>query len=192
MELNATQFLSDLFFDTPAPDSFLHKCWRLNTCSSCLDQHPTFSCGWCPYSNTCLPASSMFSPIYNPSICPLANERWELRTRTLGCNMSTRNILCIITTVIATLLVVGLLALIYAWWKMRERRRREWSLWESEPEGIWAWLGLESPFPAGWGAEGWGGWTRGWLLWRREEPQRIPGAWEDVEEGEGERRPLLR
>lgn len=93
---------------------------------------------------------------------------------------------------VATLVVVGLFAGLVALWKRRQRRRYEWRLFrDEENDGVWEWLGLENPFRE-WGVEGWGGWTRGWLLWRREEPQRIPGAWEDDDLVEGERRPLLR
>ncbi|KAF8448542.1 hypothetical protein BGX38DRAFT_576197 [Terfezia claveryi] len=70
MDWNATQFLSDLNLDILPPSSLFHKCWRLNTCDSCLDKHPTFNCGWCPYSNTCLPAPPSSPPFTIPGSVP--------------------------------------------------------------------------------------------------------------------------
>ncbi|KAI5808042.1 hypothetical protein DFH27DRAFT_607771 [Peziza echinospora] len=127
------------------------------------------------------------------------DERWELRSSGLGCAVSTRTFLSVWASVLATLVFIALVYWGYYLWKRRERRRREWSLWgESggyggDEGGIWAWLGLDDVF--GPWREEWGGWTRGWLLWRREEPERrVPGAWDDgeEEEGVGERRSLLR
>lgn len=147
-------------------------------------------------SNTCIPARSIFSPIQRPDICPLASERWELRTRTFGCNISTRNLLSIITAVVATLLVVAILAGVYVLYKRRQRRR-EWLSWGNNSGsnfGFWDLLGLEGPFlSTNWSTEAWGGWTWGWLPWKRDVPVgRIPGAWEDAAvEEERERRPLL-
>lgn len=55
-----------------------------------------------------MPAASLLEPIYKP-ICPLGDERFELRTRLLGCGCSTTTLLSIIVTIFGT--IVGLLIL---------------------------------------------------------------------------------
>lgn len=82
-------------------------CWRLQDCSTCI--HSKHGCGWCPYSSTCVPANNLLDPISNDGICPLWSERWELRTRTLGCGYSTTTLLSILVTVLATIAALALL-----------------------------------------------------------------------------------
>lgn len=92
---------------TMQADDRLAACWRLGDCKSCT--HSDHSCGWCPSSSTCVPANHLLEPISNPNVCPLASERFELRTRALGCGCSTITLLSIFVTVFAT--IVGLFVL---------------------------------------------------------------------------------
>jgi hypothetical protein len=91
-------------------------CWRIQDCSNCLRSKS--QCGWCPNSATCVPASSILSPISSP-VCPLASERYELRTSTLGCGCSTTTLVSIVITVLCTLAALLLLSFILwllKWW----------------------------------------------------------------------------
>lgn len=76
-------------------------CWRLQSCASCTQSK--HDCGWCPMSNACVPASSLTAPVSQGNICPHPQERYELRTKALGCGCSTATLLSIIVTVFATL-----------------------------------------------------------------------------------------
>lgn len=114
-------------------EDLLPHCWRLNTCDSCLD-NKDYACGWCPYSSACIPNPATFpllSPLTNPLICPdtHGHERWELRAKGLGCNVSTRNFLSVVVTVVGTLAVVGLVWVSRVVWRAIRRRykRKTWS-----------------------------------------------------------------
>lgn len=76
-----------------------------------------------PQSSTCVPNPSekypLLAPIDHPDICPLGSkERWELRARGLGCNVSTRNFLSVVVAVISSFVLVGLITLVLAGLKM--------------------------------------------------------------------------
>jgi len=65
-----------------------------------------------PESSTCVPNTSkiqILAPIGNPDICPLWSERWELRTRPLGCHISTITFLTCIVSVLSTFVVILLI-----------------------------------------------------------------------------------
>lgn len=88
-------------------------------------------------SSTCVPNPSakypLLAPIDYPDICPLgAKERWELRARGLGCNVSTRNFLSVVVAVISSFVLVGLIALVFyvlskmiGWCMERRSRSRD-------------------------------------------------------------------
>ncbi|CZT21826.1 uncharacterized protein RCC_07693 [Ramularia collo-cygni] len=82
-------------------------CWRHQDCRSCT--HEKHGCGWCPTSEACVPASSLLEPVSNKDICPLSSERFELRTKALGCGCSTTTLLSVIVTVFATIAALILL-----------------------------------------------------------------------------------
>jgi len=88
-------------------DRRVAECWGLQSCSSCI--HSKHGCGWCPSSSTCVPVSSLLEPITNAHTCPLREERFELRTRALGCGCSTTTLLSIIVTILATIAAAHLL-----------------------------------------------------------------------------------
>ena len=76
-------------------------CWSIQNCHSCT--HSKHGCGWCPYSSTCVPTSNLLKPISDADVCPLREERWELRTKALGCGCSTTTLLSILVTIFATI-----------------------------------------------------------------------------------------
>ena len=87
--------------------SRLEQCWRISSCHTCINSPSR--CGWCPQSSTCIPASSLLEPISNAKICPLKAERFELRTKALGCGCSTTTLLSVIVTVFATIVALVLI-----------------------------------------------------------------------------------
>lgn len=60
-----------------------------------------------------MPASTLLDPVFKPSLCPLAEDRFELRTKTLGCGCSTTTLLSIIISVVATLFAILILYSIF-------------------------------------------------------------------------------
>ncbi|KAH7133541.1 hypothetical protein EDB81DRAFT_105001 [Dactylonectria macrodidyma] len=118
----------------------LLRCWTKQNCDGCLN---TARCSWCPYTSSCVPNSyaiPALAPAYDDKICPHWSEKWEIRTRPLGCHVSTITTLTTIVTIASTLTLVGLLfGLVFSirrlrrynkehpgWW--RALRRRWWSV----------------------------------------------------------------
>ncbi|KAK6404800.1 hypothetical protein LTR95_018828 [Oleoguttula sp. CCFEE 5521] len=85
----------------------LSGCWKSSDCNSCTQNK--HGCGWCPVSATCVPANGLLDPVSNADICPLRDERFELRTKALGCGCSTTSLLAVLITILAT--IAGLLTL---------------------------------------------------------------------------------
>ncbi|KAE8549442.1 hypothetical protein EYB25_007963 [Talaromyces marneffei] len=113
----------------------LFRCWIRQSCDDCISMRDDLDCSWCPFSSTCVPNPTdkypLLAPIDYPDICPLgAKERWELRARGLGCNVSTRNFLSVVVAVVSSFMLVGLMALIFhvlskmIGWCMERRRSR--------------------------------------------------------------------
>ncbi|EME43312.1 hypothetical protein DOTSEDRAFT_63563 [Dothistroma septosporum NZE10] len=98
-------------FDTTKKDRAA-ACWRISDCQSCV--HSKHGCGWCPMSATCVPSTNLLNPVSNSDICPLRSERFELRTKTLGCDCSTTTLLSVVVTVLVTLAALGLLYAVIA------------------------------------------------------------------------------
>ena len=118
-------------------------------------------------SGTCIPNPShpaLLAPFSNPDICPLWSERWELRTSALGCHVSTITFLTCIVSVIATLVIVGLVVGAFFFGR-----------WVS---GVWA----------GRGEEWWRFW-RGWRIGLVDVVDRRRRT--EEEEVDDEQRPLL-
>ncbi|TVY41251.1 hypothetical protein LSUB1_G002639, partial [Lachnellula subtilissima] len=89
----------------------------------------------------------ILAPIHNADICPLWSERWELRTRPLGCHVSTITFLTCILSVLATFLAVGFTVVgfkvgwrIQANWKTRSEGW--WKIWSRYRPGWWGGLRL--------------------------------------------------
>jgi hypothetical protein len=101
-------------------------------------------------SSTCVPNTSrihILAPIGNPDICPHWSERWELRTKPLGCQVSTITFFTCIVSVLAAFVVIGLVALgVKVTRKIQVR-------WKTRKEGWWKVWRFYQP-----------GWWRGWRL----------------------------
>lgn len=136
-------------------NSRLQECWKIQDCGNCIRSESR--CGWCPYSSTCIPASSLLDPIANPDICPHWAERWELRTKALGCGCSTTTLLTSIVTIFCT--IAGLIVLYGVWvmllWASRVWGPGSWGGWylEIEDDG--------KRKEATWVRRSW--WRPGWL-----------------------------
>jgi len=87
----------------------LNACWGISDCQNCI--HDPHGCGWCPTSSACIPASSLLEPI-SRNVCPYRGERYELRTKTLGCNCSTTTFLSVFATVWITIAAIIALSII--------------------------------------------------------------------------------
>ncbi len=122
------------------------RCWRRQDCKSCLG---IAACSWCPFvrdvgriahyshatvypltsqSAACVPNEHLI-PALAPAwagdlVCPYWAERWELRTRPLGCQVSTITSLTALVAGSGTLLVALLLWLLVV--GVRRARRRQW------------------------------------------------------------------
>lgn len=122
-------------------------------------------------SSTCIPNTAqipLLAPIRYPDVCPHWAERWEIRTRPLGCHVSTITFLSCVVSILSTFLVVGLVVL--AVWLGKNLRGR----WKGRQRGWWKVWRLYRA-----------GWWRGWRI-------RLVNVRRNNEEGEGdERRRLL-
>jgi len=102
-------------------------------------------------SSTCVPNTSrvhILAPINNPNICPLwvqGSERWELRSRPLGCHVSTITFLTCIISVLSTFVVIVLVAMIVKTIPAMKMR------WKTRSEGWWRFWRYYRP-----------SWWRGW------------------------------
>ncbi|KAJ5628112.1 hypothetical protein N7490_010340 [Penicillium lividum] len=128
-------------------DPLFHLCWRRQSCSQCLTE---VNCSWCAISSTCVPNAGrvpILAPIGSDQICPLGSkERWEMRSRPLGCNVSTLTFLSVIVSVSGTVALFAI-ALLIIWLVRRARRRLKQTEYErlGEPQDSWfAWLDLSS------------------------------------------------
>lgn len=78
-------------------------------------------------SSTCVPNPAtwpLLTPIYNPNICSLNDERWELRGNELGCKVSTRTFLSVVVAVLGTVFLICAgwgLARFWGWSSLRWR-----------------------------------------------------------------------
>ncbi|KLU85307.1 hypothetical protein MAPG_04335, partial [Magnaporthiopsis poae ATCC 64411] len=86
------------------------RCWRHQDCQPCLVED---GCSWCPFASswTCTPNAysiPLLAPAYNENICPHWAERWEIRTRPLGCQVSTITALTGAVSIASTLTIVAL------------------------------------------------------------------------------------
>lgn len=84
-----------------ASEDRLAACWRIQSCDGCVNSR--YGCGWCPVSAICIPASSLLEPVVDNNICPYPEERFELRTRALGCKCSTTTFISVVVSVFVTI-----------------------------------------------------------------------------------------
>jgi hypothetical protein len=74
-------------------------------------------------------AIPLLAPAFDTKICPHPDERWEVRTRPLGCGVSSRMGLTIAVTILATLVAVLVVAAAVSAWKIRKSGKKmswEW------------------------------------------------------------------
>jgi len=98
-------------------------------------------------SSTCIPNLSplqIFAPVVNPDICPLWSERWEVRTKGLGCHVSTITLLACVVSVVSTFAVIGLAVeglRMGRWMRRRWKGRGEgwWRVWRWDVWRFWRW-----------------------------------------------------
>lgn len=107
-------------------DYLLRRCWRLQDCYSCL--HTFDPCSWCAVSSTCVANEApigLLAPIWKPNVCPISDERWELRAKGLGCKVSTFTFLSLLAGILATIAIVLWLSLVVRTWVWLRRRWRK-------------------------------------------------------------------
>ncbi|KAH7197519.1 uncharacterized protein B0J16DRAFT_21060 [Fusarium flagelliforme] len=109
-------------------DERFRRCWKHQTCKGCL---ATSQCSWCPFTWSCVPNTSkipLLAPAYDENVCPHWAERWELRSRPLGCQVSSITSLTAIITIVSTLFFVLLVVLlvITARWIQRYHKNTGW------------------------------------------------------------------
>ncbi|EGY23074.1 uncharacterized protein VDAG_04512 [Verticillium dahliae VdLs.17] len=104
------QALRDNFTVREGDREHFYRCWRNAECHKCLSEP---QCGWCPLTWACVPNSypiPLLAPAYDEGICPYREERWEMRTRPLGCQVSTvtglTGVISIASTLVFLLLAV--------------------------------------------------------------------------------------
>ena len=112
-------------------DYLLRRCWRIQDCHSCL--HTSDPCSWCTVSSTCIPNEvpiAIFAPIWKAAVCPLKEERWELRAKGTGCKVSTITLLSFIVAVAGTIIVAFSIWALFVLWAWSRRRWKEdrWGL----------------------------------------------------------------
>ncbi|KOS22019.1 hypothetical protein ESCO_002341 [Escovopsis weberi] len=112
--LSALEGLRDDFSLANDAAALFDWCWTQQSCGGCLSRE---KCSWCPYTWTCVPNEydiPLLAPAYNDKVCPHWAERWELRTRPLGCQVSTITALtaagAVSATLLAMLLIGGVIA----------------------------------------------------------------------------------
>ncbi|KAI1651733.1 uncharacterized protein F4817DRAFT_80134 [Daldinia loculata] len=125
----------------PTDDAHLQRCWRIQNCKDCLKKES--DCSWCPFSWTCVPNSNriqLLAPAWDKNVCPHWAERWEIRTRPLGCRVSTITTLTSLVSIASTLVFVLLVTLVVfgirrlkgyskknpSWWKIW---KYDWRCW---------------------------------------------------------------
>ncbi|KXH44736.1 hypothetical protein CNYM01_02201 [Colletotrichum nymphaeae SA-01] len=119
------------------------RCWNHQDCKVCLAED---ECSWCPMTSACVPnpyAIPLLAPAYDENICPHWAERWELRTKPLGCQVSTITSLTSIISIVSTFVVAFLVALIVLGVRWGRRRIKHdpdwWRLWKRDWSRVQFW-----------------------------------------------------
>ncbi|KAK2040561.1 hypothetical protein LZ31DRAFT_474325 [Colletotrichum somersetense] len=124
-------------------DAHLFRCWQHQDCRVCLAE---YQCSWCPMTSACVPNSyaiPLLAPAYEENICPYWAERWEIRTRPLGCQVSTITSLTSIISIISTLMIISLgisLAFGARWCRQRSQQDPDWwRIWKYDWRRLFIW-----------------------------------------------------
>lgn len=134
-------------------DEHFRRCWSKQTCHNCL---AASQCSWCPFVGhpfspslssgdlsgtfhssscqtwSCVPNSHkipLLAPAYDENVCPHWAERWELRTRPLGCQVSSITSITSIVSITSTLVFVLLVFLIVKgvlWYRHYHKTHPRW------------------------------------------------------------------
>ncbi|UQC79791.1 uncharacterized protein CLUP02_05271 [Colletotrichum lupini] len=106
------------------------RCWNHQDCKT----------------SACVPNSyaiPLLAPAYDENICPHWAERWELRTKPLGCQVSTITSLTSIISIVSTFIVVLLVALIVLGVRWGRRRSKQdpdwWRVWKRDWSRVQFW-----------------------------------------------------
>src|SRR6478735_3673567 len=103
---------------------------------------------------SCVPNTSnipLLAPAYNENVCPHWAERWELRSRPLGCQVSSITSLTAIITIVSTLFFVLFVVMLVittrwvrrchkntGWWQPQDHRRDRARMQHGEHEPLLA------------------------------------------------------
>jgi len=74
---------------------------------------------------------NILAPIWNENVCPHWSERWEVRSRPLGCHVSTITFLTAIVAFLVGLVTVGI---VVSGWKFGSWAREKW---RGREQGWW-------------------------------------------------------
>ncbi|KAM6481912.1 hypothetical protein HDV62DRAFT_52977 [Trichoderma sp. SZMC 28011] len=110
MRLQATGAFNGSFSAAENADEHFQRCWAEQGCGGCLNSK---GCSWCPYTWSCVPNEytiPVLAPAIGGNICPHPDERWEVRTRPLGCKVSSGTALAVVIAVLSTLAAVLVIA----------------------------------------------------------------------------------
>ncbi|KAK2005071.1 hypothetical protein LX36DRAFT_547 [Colletotrichum falcatum] len=115
-------------------DEHLFRCWKHQDCKVCLVED---QCSWCPMTSACVPNAyviPLLAPAYDEDICPYWAERWEIRTKPLGCQVSTITSLASIISIVSTLIIILLAIWLVFGVRWCRRRSQEdpdwWKIWK--------------------------------------------------------------
>lgn len=123
------QALRANFSQAEDQDEHFRRCWSKQTCHNCL---AASQCSWCPFTWSCVPNSHkipLLAPAYDENVCPHWAERWELRTRPLGCQVSSITSITSIVSITSTLVFVLLVFLIVKgvrWFRHYHKTHPRW------------------------------------------------------------------
>ncbi|KAK9235344.1 hypothetical protein V1525DRAFT_410309 [Lipomyces kononenkoae] len=105
------------------PDGFMRECLKYSTnCQSCINAPTSQPCGWCPFSQVCVPDPGhlgILAAIRDKNICPFLSERYEFRARELGCSVSSVTLWSSVISFVVGMLVVMILAAVTTWFARR-------------------------------------------------------------------------
>lgn len=134
--------------------------WLVSFCRPSFTNHIASNCTYLSNSQTwsCVPNTGnmpLLAPAYNENICPHWAERWELRTRPLGCQVSSITSLTAIVTIVSTLvfvlLMVSLVTAIRWFWQYHKKHPGWWRLRNQRWARTWLRAGeLEPLLPGSW------------------------------------------
>ena len=140
---------SKSYTSSSALDLFL-RCWRHQSCHTCLSDPDQSPCSWCAISQVCVPNTrfpwpfEIFVPVKYEDVCPLAwREKWEMRARPFSCRASSMTVVSVLVAFVATLIGVLVLVVVFRLgrWGVRRWRKRRPGWWRvGRP--VWLWRGV--------------------------------------------------